>query len=88
MSDNKDPLMDLDEYIQQQKLKRVLKDLDDVIPPESETKAPPPVKKAKAKTPRPMVRWVEKDQDGNVIYSRPRSSRRKRSNQGEHCCCI
>lgn len=85
MSDNKDPLMDLDEYIQQQKLKRVLKGLDDVIPPESETKAPPPVKKAKAKTPRPMV---EKDQDGNVIYSRPRSSRSKQSYQGEHCCCI
>lgn len=48
-SDHKAPLMDLDDYIQQQELKRVLKDLDDVIPPESQWKAPPPVKKRKGK---------------------------------------
>ncbi|KAJ4945250.1 hypothetical protein JOQ06_013785 [Pogonophryne albipinna] len=39
---------------------------------------------APVQTPEPTIRWTKRDIDGNIIYSRPRSSRNQ-SNQARPC---
>ncbi len=81
MSDSEDPLMSLDDLVDQYELNDHLHSLGD-LPGEVQegaaaaAAAPPP--------PEPRVRWKKRDRDGNVLSLRPRSSRNQ-SNQGQYC---
>ena len=89
MSESHNPFADLDQLIgrlKQQESKAIEKGLDDLIPLESQLRATPPAKKAKAPLSTPVT-WVDRDSDGNIIYARLISSW-KQSNQGQYCYCI
>lgn len=75
MTDSEDPLMSLDELVDEYELSDHLHSLAD-LPGEVQEGA------AASPPPEPRVRWKKRDRDGNVLSVRPRSSRNQ-SNQGQ-----
>jgi len=73
--------MILDNLVDDQELKDELQSLDDLLDElqEEEAAAAAPVK-----TPEPRVVWRKRDNTGNIVHARPRSSR-NHSDKGQYC---
>ncbi|KAG1933624.1 si:dkey-29d5.2 [Pimephales promelas] len=79
-SEIQDHLMILDNLVDDQELKDELQSLDDLLDElqEEEAAAAAPVK-----TPEPRVVWRKRDNTGNIVHARPRSSR-NHSDKADH----
>ncbi|KAF3842759.1 hypothetical protein F7725_001608 [Dissostichus mawsoni] len=78
-SEHQDPLKSLDDFLDNEELKNEMESLDDLIRELQDEEVAAPVQ-----TPEPTIRWTKRDIDGNIIYSRPRSSR----NQSNEECFL
>ncbi|KAI9535021.1 hypothetical protein NQZ68_007107 [Dissostichus eleginoides] len=77
-SEHQDPLKSLDDFLDNEELKNEMESLDDLIRELQDEEVAAPVQ-----TPEPTIRWTKRDIDGNIIYSRPRSSRNQSNEVGE-----
>ncbi|KAI9522019.1 hypothetical protein NQZ68_040481 [Dissostichus eleginoides] len=79
MSDleHQDPFKSLDDFLDNEELKNEIESLDDLIGELQDEEVAAPVQ-----TPEPTIRWTKRDIDGNIIYSRPRSSRNQSNEAG------